>query len=243
MYLHEPKPFDIIKKQVHFKLNTNASYFTILIALQFLALIFQPTNHSTAPFVSIVGISSTVHIGLLVLWAFFLGVTLATRARVDEAFAFVTTRSIHHLSNLIYIMIASFIGALIASFIGPALRLFTQLKYGSPISITPTLTEAPEQFLIYFITAFAYLLLFFIGGYTISAFIQLWKTRGDFVFLGIIVTVVIISFIFGIEIIIPITVFFLNESFLSLFLFKVFVVCSALFSFAVLITNRMEVRN
>lgn len=249
MSLNEPSQFDFLKKQLRFKLQSNAGSLTILVALQLFALVLSFPAESGKSFfgehsyIAFIGVSSTVHIVLIMVWAFYNGVVIANQSKWDEAFVFVTTRFLHHFSNLMLMLILSILGGLIASLIGPALRLLAHLRYGEIDILTPTITEAPSHFFIQFIAAIAYIFFLFILGYTISSFAQLGKVYGGIFAIGFLGIVFFITFISGIQIFGPVIFFLVGESFLPFFLMKITALCIALFSLAIIATNQLEVRN
>lgn len=251
MYLNEPKQLDIIKKQFHLKLNANAVYFTILVALQLLVLLISfPAQMSSSHFsenssITMIGISSTVHIIVMLMWSFSLGLTLTNQPNWDEAFVFVTTRLTHHLANLLFILFAALVTGLIGSLLGPALRLLSHLQYGETYMLTATLVEAPSHFVLQFITVASYALLLLVFGYTIGSCVKASKLSGG-VFIAIFfISIFIITFILGIgvQMIGTIISFLFIESFLPFFLMKIIGISTVLFCFSIFVTSRAEVRN
>lgn len=251
MYLNEPKQLDIIKKQFRLKLNANAASFTILILLHIFGLLISfPTEKSNAYFnensyITMIGISNTGHIVVMLFWTLSIGFMLANRLKWDEAFAFVTTRLTHHLSNLLFILFTSLITGLIASLTGPALRLLAHLRYEEIHMLASTITEAPSHFILQFITATAYALLLLMVGYTIGSCLQSSKTYGGIIIATVFISIFMITFILGIgvQMIAAMIIFLFNESFLPFFLMKIIGLSTILFCFSIFITSRVEVRN
>lgn len=251
MYLHEPNQLDIIKKQFRFKLNANAASFTILILIQIFALLFSlPSQSNTSYFnensyITMFSVSNTSHIIFMLFWTLSIGFMLANRLKWDEAFAFVTTRLTHHLSNLLFILFTSLVTGLIASLTGPALRLLANLRYEEIHALSPTIIEAPSHFILQFITATAYALLLLMVGYAIGSFLQSSKAYGGIFIITIFISIFFIIFIlgFGVQMIGSIIMFLFIESFLPFFLMKVIGLSTILFCFSIFITSRVEVRN
>lgn len=245
MSLTRPKMTEIIHKQVRFKLNSNAISFSILAFLQVFALFLSLPSTSSFDHgneISIIEISTATHIAFAMFWAFFSGINLGSAAKWNESFTFVTTRLTHHLSSLLYIMIASFFASVMTSFAGPALRLITYMRYKEISQSTMTITEAPMNFLIQIVTAFAYLLVVFVLGYAIQSFFQPNRLIAGIYLVGIGALFIIINIILGIPIVSTITFSFIHETSLWLFLLKVFGTVSLLMGFSIWMTNRLEVR-
>lgn len=249
MYLNEPNQLDIIRKQLRFKFNSNASSFTVLVAIQFFALLFSfPAGQSISYFgehsyVAMYEISSTAHISFMIAWAFFIGVKLANQLKWDEAFAFVTTRFTQNLSNLLYMFIVSLFAGFMAILIGPALRLLTHLRYGDIDVLTSTVMEAPHHLLLQFVTAASYIFLLFIIGYTMGSIAQTGKGYGGIFIIIFFGLAFFLTFILGSQVIFQVIIFLFAESFLPFFLMKIIGVCTVLFVISVLVTSHLEVRN
>lgn len=249
MYLSEPKLADIVKKQFRFKLNSHASYFSTFVFMQIGALILTLTGSSynftqlSSISVSIVELSNNMNVVLSMVWALFLGITLTTAVRRNEAFSFVTTRLSNQLANLLFILTASLFAGVIAALTGPVLKLFGILRYGEIVVNSPGIIAAPGDFFLRIITSIAYVLLFFLIGYAISSLVQLHKAFiGIFIILFIMFTSMTDTWN-GAQYIGDIFEFFSNEQSLLLFLLKISGTVLGLFTISVFITNRLEVRN
>lgn len=248
MYLNEPNLVDQVKKQFRFKLNAHANAFSTLVLLQIGAmfLAFTSARHSFndgIANVTVFNLSNNVNVGLSMIWAFFLGIMLTTAVRRNEAFSFVTTRLSNQLANLLFMLTASLFAGIIVALMGPTLKLVGTLKYSDMISHTPTIVEAPTDFIMRVITAIAYILLLFLVGYTISSFIQLNKLFiGAFIFLWIAASFTGTNWN-GPQFVSTVIIFFSNEHFLPFFLFKVGGTVLLLFAISSIATNRLEVRN
>lgn len=245
MSFTKPKSIELIHKQIRFKLNANVASFSILVFLQLLALLLSFPNGENLHFyneVTLIEVSNDIHVGFTIMWALLSGIGLGSYAKWNESFTFVSTRFTHHMSNLVYMVIASFFAGIVISLSGPALRLLTYLRYEDVAQSTLTITEAPVDFLLQFITGFLYLLLFFLIGYTIQAIYQSSRLFGGIYLIILFALFFTFNVILGFQIVDTIVFSFLGESSFPLFLLKVCAAVAILFSFAVLITNRLEVR-
>lgn len=249
MSLNEPRHRDLILKQLRFKLNANAGSFTVFVILQLFALLFSFPSESSSHFfneqssITLLTVSGSVHTVFLFLWALFSGASLGNHQKWDEAFAFVTTRPIHHLSNLYYMIMASVMTGFAVSLISPALRLLTHLRYGEVDVLTSTITEAPSQFFLQLITAISYAFLFFMIGYAIGSYAQTGKTYGGMIIMLFLGFIFFMTFILGMQAVVAILIFFTQETFLLFFLMKIISTSAILFAFSIFTTSRIEVRH
>lgn len=244
MFLTRPTRTEMINKQVRFKLNANAASLSILLFLQVLAffLVVSSTVSFGAGEISVVESSTASHAALTIFWAFFSGISLGSAAKWNEAFTFVSTRLTHHLSSFIYMMVVSFMASLMAILVGPAARLITYMRYEEVMQSTQTITEAPGDFLIQFITAFAYILMVFVMGYTIQSFFQANRLLGGIYIIVIVSFLFTINLMLGIPVVSAIVFAFIQETSLVLFLLKVIGAIILLMSLSIWMTNRLEVR-
>lgn len=249
MYLSEPKLLDIVKKQYRFKLNALSTTFMVFMFLQIGALFLSFVNnkyemgHDPSYQFTLSHLTNDLNFGLAVIWSFVLGIMLLTRNRTNEAFSFVTTRFSNHLANFLFMASASLFAGLIVILTGPTLKLMGYLFYGDLIVNTPSIAESPVDFLLRLVTAIAYLLLWFMFGYTISAFVQVSK----WVIVGIFILFLIFSSSIeswnGAQYVVYLVDFIVAEKSVFLFLLKMTSIIIGLFAFSAYLTNRLEVKN
>lgn len=249
MFLNEPTLLDIVKKQYRFKLNTYATALTTFMLLQigaFFLSLFSNTftvGYGSLFDVSFVQLTNDTNMLVAIFWAFFLGIILTTAVRRYEAFSFITTRLSNQLANFLFMLTASLFAGIVVALSGPTLKLFGFLFYKDMLISTPSIAEAPADFFLRAITAIAYILLFFLIGYTISSFIQLNKL--------FIVGFVVLFLVFsssgelwnGTQYLSNLFHFFADEQSPPLFLLKISGTVLGLFAVSAFMTNRLEVRN
>lgn len=249
MYLNEPRLFDIIVKQFRFKLNAHAAFFSTFVLLQIGALALAvagsmySVSYDSFSSIRIVELTNTGNVSIALFWAFFLGVTLTTVARRNEAFSFVSTRLSNHFANLLVMLTASLFAGTIAALSGPVLKLFGFLRYGEMVVSTPGIMAEPGDFFLRIITAIGYVLMFFLIGYVVTSFVQISKF---FIVIFIVIWIVFSSSTEswnGTQYLTYIFEFFTYEQSLLLFLVKIIGTVIGLFTISVLMTNRLEVRN
>jgi hypothetical protein len=250
MYLNEPTLNDIVKKQFRFKLNANAASFSTFVLLQAGAIILAIIGNSYRFFfnsddsmVSIVMLSNDTNIGIAMVWAFVLGIMLTTRNKQSESFSFVSTRLSNHLSNFVFMLFASLVAGGCAVLSSSAIKLFGFLIHGEMVVHSSSIADNPNNIFLQLITAFAYVLLLFLIGYSISSLIQVNKF---FIALFALVWILFTSMNGdwnGPEYAFAILKFFGSERSVFLFILKFSATILGLFAISTLITNRLEVRN
>lgn len=248
MYLSEPTLFEIVKKQYRFKFSAHAIAFTTFVLLQIGALFLGFSNnkytidYDSFSNISFINLSNDLNFVIAIIWAFFLGIMLTTAVRKNEAFSFITTRLSNHLANFLFMLTLSVIAGIIAALSGAALKFFGLLFYQDITLYSPSIIEAPADFVFRIITAIAYVLLFFLIGYTISSLIQLNKL--------FIIGFVILFLVFssssnswnGAQYLSNLYAFFADEQSLLFFLLKISGTVLGLFALSTLISNQFEVR-
>ncbi|KXH87275.1 hypothetical protein [Sporosarcina sp. HYO08] len=250
MYLHEPKLFDVVKRQFIYKMSANATPFTMLVILQIISLVLlSGSMGSPDPFYDHNNIAYTINafsndgiLGLTWFWAAVFGFLLTSLAQRDEAFSFVTNRLSHHLANFFVMLSAALFGGLSAVLSGSIIKLYAFLRYGEVIMETTGLLTAPMDFILRLVTAVLYTLLFLVIAYTIGTFIQVNRF---FIFLfGALWMLLIrsISSSHGESFTGKIFHFFAGETSTSLFILKMIMTVVVLCTISITISNRLEVR-
>ena len=248
MYLTEPKLSDIVKKQYRFKLNAHAAAFTTLIIIQmvtiFLTVWENGSSHFHGSFSSIKWMTFSNESTFLftILWAFILGIMLTSATRRNEPFSFVTNRLSNQFANFLFMLTAALIGGFTAALTGPALKLFVFLLYDEVNVVTPGLLAAPGDFFIRIITAIAYVLLFFLIGYTISSLVQFNKLFIVILLVGWFASFNGLGGWNSARYFSSIVEFFGAEQSMFVFLIKICGTVLLLFTVSAASTNRMEVR-
>ncbi|WP_172372469.1 hypothetical protein [Sporosarcina jiandibaonis] len=250
MYLNEPTLSDIVKKQFRFKLNANAASFSTFVLLQAGAIVLSIVGTNSSFFyssdeslVTIITLSNDTNIVIAMVWAFVLGIMLTTRNKQSESFSFVSTRLSNHLSNFLFMLFSSLIAGISAVLSGSAIKLFGFIFHGEMVVHSSSIVDNPNNLLLQLVTAFAYILLLFLIGYSISSLVQ---TNKIFIALFALIWILATSMNGswnGPEYALAIIKFFGSERSILLFTLKFIVAILGLFVISTLITNRSEVRN
>lgn len=244
MSLHAPKLRDIVLKQLFSKLNVNTSFWQSLFFMQWFGILISSSSSSSMSgergmlYLSHMQYSSTMLMSMTILWimisAFNLG--LQVSRRLD--YSLVTTRTSQFLANILVLVVLSAIGAVTVYLGNGVIQLFNKFfRDGLLVQKPFTLLEHVEN-----VTGiFGYLLLFAAFAYLVVILYQ-WNRYvvvGLVILLGFDMTLFVDK---GVnEVIWQITLLFTKETFLLLFLLKVFIIISLLFSIAWAVSSHKEV--
>ncbi|MFE0507770.1 hypothetical protein ACWF7H_05795 [Peribacillus butanolivorans] len=237
--------WETVKKQYFFKLKANIDAFSSLIGIQLLALLFSFGGVGSVGMggenfsINIKYYSADLVIGFTLIWAFVTAIVITTKPYRNHDFTFVTNRLSSSLSNILYLLTASIVGSITAILSGNLLEILARILLDDQIySFNTGLQElvmgiGVTILYVFFVTAI---------GYFIGALVQESK-------LFIILIPVLFFGILFLEasmqkepFLINVFKFYGMESTLSLFIIKVIITVAVLFTAAISILNRMEVR-
>lgn len=237
------------KQQYLFKMNANASMFTILIVLQIIGTIFisgasVTSTHSSEDYIPITFNFTTVsydgQIGMTLFWAFVVGFLLTSAAQRNESFVFVTNRLTFQLANFYFICTAAVIGSITTVLLGSVMKIIILLS-GNAIVETSGLFASPSDFFSRVAAMTGYTLLVLLLGYLAGTLIQ-WSKWFIVLFaalwFGMPSSAILVGGEYGFT---PLS-FFFNETSLILFILKVILASVLLFGISFFVTNRLEVR-
>ena len=236
---------ETVKKQFVFKLKANIDVFSSLVGIQLLAILFSlggvasmgmgGTNIS----VDVKYYSADLVIVFTMLWSFVTAITITTKPYRNHDFTFVSNRLSSSLSNILFLLTASFIGSMTAVLAGNLVKLLVSILFKQEIfhsySLSLELTLGIVITIIY---------VFFISsiGYLIGTLVQVSKG-----FIILIPVLFLGSIFFDASMqrepyIIQVFQFFMMESSLFLFTLKTLLTSALLFIAAISLLNRMEVK-
>ncbi|MFE4895377.1 hypothetical protein [Peribacillus butanolivorans] len=237
--------WETVKKQYFFKLKANIDAFSSLIGIQLLALLFSFGGVGSVGMggenfsINIKYYSADLVIGFTLIWAFVTAIVITTKPYRNHDFTFVTNRLSSSLSNILYLLTASIVGSITAILSGNLLEILARILLDDQIySFNTGLQElvmgiGVTILYVFFVTSI---------GYFIGALVQESK-------LFIILIPVLFFGILFLEasmqkepFLINVFKFYGMESTLSLFIIKVIITVAVLFTAAISILNRMEVR-
>lgn len=257
MYLTEPRLFDVVKKQLHYKFNGYTGIFTSLLIVQVIGILLGIGNeggHSSfgENLTIIWNASSNNNVVVLsLLWAFITGILVTTTAYRNDAFTLVSNRFSHHLSSFLFLLIASAFAGFTAALAGSLIKFITLVQHPEVFIETSGFLSSPMNFFLRIGTSIAYIVLFAALGYAIGSFVQRSMLVIPLIFVGLFALPFLAFFGLGIVsdedsgglgFLGKIIMFYGAES--HFFLFVVKVICTVIFLFVLsaFITNKKEVR-
>lgn len=255
MYLTEPRLFDVVKKQLHYKFNGYTGVFTSLLIMQVIGILLGIGNESGysslgESFAITWKTSSNDNVVVFsLLWAFITGILVTTTAYRNDAFTFVSNRFSHHLSSFLFLLIASAFAGFTAALAGSLIKFITLFKNEEVFIETSGLLNSPMDFFLRIGTSIAYILLYAGLGYTVGSFVQRSKLVVPLIFVGLFALPFVVFFTLGIEgdqtngsFLERLISFYGAERHFSLFLVKVVGTMIVFFILSALALNKKEVR-
>lgn len=235
------------KKQYNYKLKANASFFFTLISVQLVAILLSFNGVGSmgtgSEGISIVVkyISGDMIIIFTILWAFVIGLNLATNAfRLD--FTFVSNRLSSNLSSIYILLTAAVVGGVSATLSGILLRVLVVLLNGSA-SLGSGLYIAPLTLLGGIYVTILYVLLLSSFGYFSGILGQRNKA------LTILIPALVLGTMFAEtrssgnpQLFLTMVQFFTAERSYLLITLKISLVAALLFGCVILLSEKLEVR-
>ncbi|WP_042459373.1 hypothetical protein [Neobacillus dielmonensis] len=240
---------EVIKKQYIYKLQAYIQVFFSLLFLQLIAVLFSLSGVATMGTsggmvdMEIRYYSADLVVVFTMLWGFISAVLITTRAYRNDDFLFVTNRFTSNLSNMLFLLTASLIGAITAILSFYLLSIVVNL-FGSDyfINNTPVLKD-PVEVLLGMFSAFLYILLFCMLGYLAGTLVQVHKS-----FVVLLPAAFLGSLFLDLAdgragVFAEVFKFYHSEHSILLFTVKVMVTAGVLFLVSAGLSNRLEVRS
>lgn len=240
---------EIIKQQYAYKLKAYSQVFMSLVIIQVFAILFSQGGSATMGSsgglidLELSYYSSDVVIAFTLLWGFITAILITTKAYRNDDFIFVTNRLTSNLSNMLFLLTASVIGAITALMSSFIVKIIIVL-FKSEVFITGTASGAGGfDLIIGFFATVLYIFLVSALGYFAGTLIQLNRVFafvlpilfvGGLILDGMIGQAGIVARMF--------TFFFLEEVFIF-FIVKSLITAGLLFTGAFILSNRMEVKS
>lgn len=247
MYLTEVSMWEIVKKQFRFKLKSYRGVFSSLMVLQIIGILFSLNGDGMSGggsqfFDYSMNIySGNILFGFVMIWGFISAIILTTRAYRYDDYSFVSNRLISNLSNLLFLLAASFISGLTVILANHVVRLLVYFIQDKELLDMAPLTF--QQFFFGVVAITLYILLFAALGYLSGMLVQYSKVfvivLPALIFGGLFVEGVLS----GQPTLLPtLYEFFMGESSFIQFTLKALVTTGVAFGAAVLLSNRLEVK-
>ncbi|WP_151536788.1 hypothetical protein [Cytobacillus depressus] len=236
---------EVVKKQYFFKLKANIDAFSALVGIQLLAILFSMggansfQSYSGQIDIRVGYFSADVVIAFSMIWALVTGITITTRPYRNQDFTFVTNRLSSNLANILFLFSASIIGGVTAMLARSLPLAIRYMFFDVPNYILPMTTL---EFLLGTGAAVLYLFCISAIGYFIGSLVQISKL---FVVIipALLIGMLFLNFLVGTEpYLVYVYQFYIMESSIGLFIFKMAITTALFFIASIGILNRMEVR-
>lgn len=247
MSLTETSLWEVVKKQLRFKLKSYRGMYTSMMVLQLLAILFSFGGEGSSGGSSgnlsydLRYFTGNMILAFTMLWAFISAILITTQAYRFDDYTFVANRISSHLSNILFLGVASLLGGITVLLASQSMKLIVLFLQNREYIASPPLTL--PQFVLGMAAMVMYIFLFTMLGYLAGMLVQKSK-----VFVVILPAVFFGAlFIDGMlaeqpTLLVSIGKFFGWETSFSLFTLKILTVSALAFAAAVLMSNRMEVR-
>ena len=126
---------ETVKKQFVFKLKANIDVFSSLVGIQLLAILFSLGGVASMGMgganlsVDVKYYSADLVIVFTMLWSFVTAITITTKPYRNHDFTFVSNRLSSSLSNILFLLTASFIGSITALLSGNLVKLLVSILF------------------------------------------------------------------------------------------------------------------
>ncbi len=238
MFLTEVSLSNIVKKQLLYKLQSNRGIFTSLMATQVFGFLFWGGSGGSGSFSDTYAIEIDIYSGNLLIiftmfWAFASAIQITTKGYRYEDFTFVTNRISSNLSNILFLIVMSFVGGLTVMMASTVLKLAVNLINQHAIIIGGPLPI--QHFLLGIVSTSFYLLLLASLGYLVGMLGQVHKIF-YILFAG-----VAVGLLYQGNYIDTFFTFFSEETSILIFTIKVWITAAVLFALSAAVSNRLEV--
>jgi hypothetical protein len=244
MSLAKPNILQVVKKQYSFKLKSYNQVFFTLVIIQLLAILFSfggiggSSTSSDRINLNVHYYSADHVVVLTMLWGFITAIIITTKAYRNIDITFVTNRLSSNLSNVLFLLTASFIGS-ITAMLSPSL-----LKVIMYYTVGHHYVDYSREWIVFPIGVFSTSLYIFLAcalGYFSGILIQIHKV---FVLL---LPALFFGMLFGeasgeLKILTAVYEFLFSESSFLLFILKASLTAGLLFTFSFVFSTRMEVK-
>lgn len=245
MSLSTANLWETTKKQFVFKLKANIDAFSSLIWIQLIAVLFSVGGSSVSMTsmdafqIEMKYYSSDLVIVFTMIWAFVSAITITTKPYRYQDFTFVTNRTSSSLSNILFLLLLSTLGAITAVLSKYLLQLIGFFMVNEEIYATVSDDGA-------FVLGVGISLLYIFGissiGFLVGVLVQISKLFAvalPLVFIGTLFLEVSLGWDSSV---IKIAQFYVLETSILLFLIKALITTTLFFLASLAILNRMEVR-
>ena len=236
---------ETVKKQFDFKLKANIDVFSSLVWIQLLAILFSLNGVASMGMggtnlsVDVKYYSADLVIIFTMLWSFVTAITITTKPYRNHDFTFVSNRLSSSLSNILFLLTASFIGSITATLAGNLVKLLVSILFKQELFHFYT---GSLEFVLGIGVTIIYVFFLSSMGYLIGTLVQVSKgfiILIPVLFLG---TIFLAASMHTEPLLIQIFQFYVFESSPLFFILKTLLTTVLFFVAAISLLNRMEVR-
>lgn len=241
----------IVKKLYQFKLKSHIGFFSSLIVLQVLAILFslggvgQGTRSGSYLSINVHYYSADYVIIFTMIWAFMISSQIISKENRENDYTFVTNRLASHLSNAAFLLTVSVISGILAILSGFLLKVISHFVLNYSLVIGNGLTADLQTFFKGMLATILFIILLSALGYLIGILIHLSKM---FIVLLPVLLLGLIFISFRAEqagqfnsLAFLFNFYFQETEFLLLFI-KIVITSGLLFLSTMLLSQRLEVR-
>lgn len=234
-----------VKKQYLFKLKANIDSLSSLVWIQLLAVLFSLGGVGTSGMgngelnIEVKYYSSDLVIIFTLIWSLVTAITITTKSFRNQDFTLVTNRVTSCLSNILFLVTTSILGAVTAVLSGNLLKLVRYLFFDHSFY---SLDSNWKMYVLGFSMTFFYLIFVSSIGYLIGTLTQISKIFVFAIPVSIIGVIAIEGFNYKEPFIVNLFQFYVFEPSIIVFILKVCMTTAILFFISTFIFNRLEVR-
>lgn len=244
MYLNEVSLFNVVKKQIHFKVKSYTGIFHSLVLLQVLGLFLSTLGVSSMSesgsnfSLTVEYFTSGIVLWMTAIWLFINTILLTTKAYREDDFTFISTRLSRLWANIVYLGLLTVMGAISAYLATNVLKLYLILK--NELIILDSLSLFSNIFSL--LGLIGYFILVSAIAYTIGSIIQRSKLIAIVTSISLMMLGIIIIRLQGEDLFAHILNFFIREPNLALFWIKISITSSLLFLLSWIMSKNQEVQ-
>jgi hypothetical protein len=239
---------DVVKKQFQFKLHAYSGVYLSLVVLQLIGVLFSLGGvGSSGGGTNTINYNMNYYSGDIVifftiLWGFIVSILVTTSAYRNDDFTFISNRLSSDLSNYLFLILASLIGAFTALLSSFLLKTLVFILPGFEVLHYYSSEISPTEYILGFVTTFLYIILLAALGYLIGNLVRLnplLKILIPVVFFGYLFVGGMFAEVSGLTAVIE---FFISETDPVLFILKSAATAALLLAVSAWINSRVEVR-
>jgi hypothetical protein len=236
---------ETVKKQFVFKLKANIDVFSSLVGIQLLAILFSLNGvgsmgmGGTNLSVDVKYYSADLVIVFTMLWSFVTAITITTKPYRNHDFTFVSNRLSSSLSNILFLLTASFVGSITANLSGNLVELLVSILFKQELF---HFFNGSLEFVLGIGVTIIYVFFLSSIGYLIGTLVQV--SKGFIILIPVLLlgSIFLAASMHKEPLLIQIFQFYVLESSLLLFILKTLLTTVLFFIAAISLLNRMEVR-